>query len=165
MSNAKKGLQAVATLEASKGVLSLLVALAVHMLAGEDLQWVINNFVSQMHLNPAGYLTQLLVKESQHLSSTNLTLIEVGALVYTAIRFIEAYGLWHGMVWTEWFAFLSGAIYLPFEIYEMIVNFNALSVGVFVINIIVVWYMYTVLKAQRALHRNQAAETAAVNEE
>ncbi len=45
--------------------------------------------------------------------------------------------MWHGMVWTEWFAFISGTIYLPFEIYEMIVNFNVLSVGVFAINVAV----------------------------
>ncbi len=164
MSKAKKGLQAVATLEASKGVLSLIVGLGLHMLAGENLHLIISDLVAHLHLNPANYVTHMLLQESQSISSSNITLVEIGAFAYAAIRFIEAYGLWHGMVWTEWFAFISGTIYLPFEIYEMIVNFNVLSVGVFAINVAVVWYMYTILKSQRE-HHKQALNETQVSEE
>ena len=41
------------------------------------------------------------------------------ALTYSAIRFTEAYGLWRERRWAEWLSAVSGAIYLPFEIYEL----------------------------------------------
>ncbi|MFT6978268.1 MAG: uncharacterized membrane protein (DUF2068 family) [Shewanella psychromarinicola] len=66
------------------------------------------------------------------------------------MRFIEAYGLWHNMRWTQWFALLSGAIYLPFEFYEMMSHFSLLSVIVLLINLVVVMYMYFVLFPLRA---------------
>ncbi len=161
MSKAKRGVRAVAMLEASKGVLSLMVAIALHNLVGEDVQWMLRSVIAQLHLNPTGYVAHLLIEESQHLTASQLKLVEFGAFAYTAIRFIEAFGLWHGMVWTEWFAFLSGAIYIPFELYEMATNFNWLTTVIFVINVIVVWYMYTVLQSQRS----ERAKNAQMREE
>ena len=71
------------------------------------------------------------------------------------IRLIEAYGLWKGLVWTEWFALVSGAIYMPFEVYEILFHTSIVGVGVFVINVIVVWYMANLLLRQR---RNRTAQ-------
>jgi uncharacterized membrane protein (DUF2068 family) len=47
-------------------------------------------------------------------------------------------------------ALLSGAIYLPFEFYEMMSPFSLLSVIVLLINLVVVMYMYFVLFPLRA---------------
>ena len=69
----------------------------------------------------------------------------LGAAAYTLVRFIEAYGLWHNLRWTQWFALVSGAIYLPFELYEMVHHFNLLSVIVLLINLAIVLYMFRVL--------------------
>ncbi|MDE8603626.1 DUF2127 domain-containing protein [Marinomonas sp. RSW2] len=72
-----------------------------------------------------------------------------GALAYSLIRFVEAYGLWKGFIWTEWFALVTGAIYLPFEVYEIVFHTHILSISVFVLNIAVVWYMTHVLRSKR----------------
>ncbi len=40
-------------------------------------------------------------------------------MVYSGARSVEAYGLWFERRWAEWFALISGAIYLPVEIYEL----------------------------------------------
>jgi uncharacterized membrane protein (DUF2068 family) len=73
----------------------------------------------------------------------------IGAAAYTLIRFIEAYGLWHNLRWTQWFALVSGAIYLPLELYEVVNHFNLMSVVVLIINLLVVGYMYLVLFPRR----------------
>ncbi|MCZ7627423.1 MAG: DUF2127 domain-containing protein [Candidatus Methylomirabilis sp.] len=39
---------------------------------------------------------------------------------YASVRFVEAYGLWLERRWAEWFAAVSGGIYIPFEIYELL---------------------------------------------
>lgn len=139
------GLKAIALIEATKGLLALLVGIGAHELAGKNLQQVAERLVTHLHLNPASELPSAILNAVADVKSSNLALIAIGATVYSIIRFIEAYGLWHNYRWTEWFAFLSGAIYLPFEVYEIYVHQNLFSVVVLIFNLFVVGYMYTIL--------------------
>ena len=61
------------------------------------------------------------------------------------LGFIEAYGLWRGYRWTEWFALLSGAIYMPFEVYEAFTHSSLISLLVLVINTFIILYMLKVV--------------------
>ena len=53
-------------------------------------------------------------------TNTRLWLMAGFAALYATVRFTEAYGLWHGRRWAEWFAALSGAVYVPVELYELL---------------------------------------------
>lgn len=145
MTAVKKGIRAVALLEAFKGVVSLLVGLGIHALHGQNLKQLAESIVSHAHLNPASHLPSVFIHAAGSVSDGNMMLIAIGAFVYSMVRLVEAYGLWRELVWIEWFALLSGAIYLPFELYEVIFHFSVLSVGVFLINILVVWYLVHIL--------------------
>jgi uncharacterized membrane protein (DUF2068 family) len=68
-------------------------------------------------------------------------LVFFGVLVYAAIRFIEATGLWLEREWAEWFALLSGSMYLPWEIYELARRATAIKWIIFTINVIIVLYL------------------------
>tara|TARA_R110002050_G_scaffold9504_1_gene32948 strand:- start:90973 stop:91431 length:459 start_codon:yes stop_codon:yes gene_type:complete len=149
MPNKKGGLKAVAILEASKGLISLFVGLGIHELAGENSQKMLESLLGHLHLNPASHLPSILLHETGLVNNSNLTLIALGAIVYSVVRLVEAYGLWNGLAWTEWFALLSGAIYLPFEIYEVIAHMGSVSIIVLSINVAIVWYMYSLLMGSR----------------
>lgn len=150
MKHSDGGVRAVAVLEATKGLLALLVAIGLHVYTGQNLSALALELVRHLHLNPASHYTGIFISAVGSVSQSSLTLMAFGAAVYTSVRFIEAYGLWHNMRWTQWFALLSGAIYLPFELYEMIRHFSMLSVIVLLINLVVVMYMYFVLFPRRA---------------
>ncbi len=62
-------------------------------------------------------------------------------LTYCAVRFIEAWGLWNRRVWAEWFALLSGAMYLPWEILKIAERADWERIGVLLVNIVIVLYM------------------------
>ena len=149
MTSSKNGLKAIAVVEAFKGLLSLLVGFGIHALAGRNLQQVAESIVSHAHLNPASHFPSVFIQTASSISDSNINLIVIGALAYSLIRFVEAYGLWKGFVWTEWFALVTGAIYLPFEIYEIIFHTHTLTVCVFLLNVIVVCYMASVLYSKR----------------
>ncbi|MEH6464248.1 MAG: DUF2127 domain-containing protein [Shewanella psychromarinicola] len=150
MKHSNKGVHAVAVLEASKGLLSLLVAMGLHIYAGQNLSTLAIELVTHLHLTPASHYPGIFISAVGSVSQSSLTILALGAAAYTLVRFIEAYGLWHNMRWTQWFALLSGAIYLPFEFYEMMSHFSLLSVIVLLINLVVVMYMYFVLFPLRA---------------
>lgn len=149
MSNIKSGLRAVAVLEASKGIMALIAGLGIHQLAGKNIEHLLGSLFDRLHLNSAGHLPSLLLHDANFLNSSNLMLITIGVVVYSSIRLVEAYGLWNGLVWTEWFALLSGTIYLPFEVYEVIVHTGVLSILVLSINVAIVWYMYVLLRGNK----------------
>jgi uncharacterized membrane protein (DUF2068 family) len=54
-------------------------------------------------------------------------------------------------------ALISGALYLPFEIYKVAHRQSLLHIGILAVNLIVVLYMAYLLKTGRNSHRLPAA--------
>ena len=90
---------------------------------------------------PASHFPSIFISAASSVSDSKIIWLAIGALVYSIVRLIEAYGLWRNLVWTEWFALISGAIYLPFEMYEIVFHTSILGISIFLINVLVVRYM------------------------
>jgi len=154
------GLGVIAVLEACKGILALLIAVGLHALAGVNLHQETVQFFDYLHISPTNHYVDLAVQSVDKVTHTGLTVVTIIALGYAVIRFIEAYGLWHQLRWTEWFAFISGTIYLPFEVYELLQDANVITFGVLGINLTIVGYMYFVLKSGSGKHKIKKAVPA-----
>jgi hypothetical protein len=63
------------------------------------------------------------------------------ALLYAGVRFIEAYGLWRMKAWAAWLAIVSGAMYLPVEVFELLKHATFLKGSVLLINAGIVGYL------------------------
>ena len=144
-----KGLRVVALLEAFKGLLALAAAFELHKLAGRNVQQAFETMAAHLHLNPAVHLPGLLALDIHDLTDQDFTLVATGAAIYAVVRFVEAYGLWHALLWTEWFAIVSGSIYIPFEVYEVIFKTSWASVIALTVNIGIVWYIYSIVRGNR----------------
>ena len=77
----------------------------------------------------------LLIKPS------TLHLIAILLAVYAAIELCEAVGLWLLKRWGEYFAAVATAIFLPYEIHDIIDKVTALRVGFFTVNVAAVVYL------------------------
>ncbi|HWC15820.1 MAG TPA: DUF2127 domain-containing protein [Terriglobales bacterium] len=150
------GLRAVASLEMFKGILAIIGGIGLVTLLHRDIGDVAENIVEALHLNPAHRIAQAFLHLADRVDDSRIVAMICVAFAYALIRFIEAYGLWHARAWAEWFAIISGAAYLPWEIVEVakhvhhIVRWTVLGV-----NILVVLYMIYVrwdsLKRNRAI--------------
>jgi uncharacterized membrane protein (DUF2068 family) len=74
-------------------------------------------------------------------------------LGYALIRLVEAYGLWRGKHWAEWFAVISASIYLPLEYGNLAHRPTWLNAAVVVFNILLILYLAKLLVEQRAARR------------
>jgi uncharacterized membrane protein (DUF2068 family) len=136
-----KTLRAVALFEAAKGVLVLVGGFGLLSLGPKAIQQFAYHLIAHGHLNPAAHYPRIFIKLLDQATNTHLLFIAAGAVVYSIVRFVEAYGLWHGRRWAEWFAALSGAIYVPFEIMELNRQLSWLGFIALFMNVVIVGVM------------------------
>ncbi|NMW21035.1 MAG: DUF2127 domain-containing protein [Chlorobiaceae bacterium] len=139
-------LKVVALFEAFKGLLVLLAGVAIFSMMPQDIQASAEQLIRHLHLNPAHNIPRIFIEAAGHLTDSRLRFLALFALLYALMRFIEAYGLWFARRWAEWFALISGCVYLPVELFELAKGFTWLKIALVVINLMVVLYMAFVLK-------------------
>lgn len=134
-------LRTIALLEAAKGALVLLVGFGLLSLVHHDVQRAAEHLIAHTHLNPASRYPHIFIDVANQLTDTRLLLIAAGGGVYSLARFIEAYGLWYAKRWAQWFAAVSGGVYVPFELFELYERVNWLSLGALTLNLAIVAFM------------------------
>src|SRR6202000_2989526 len=125
--HAPVGLCTVAIFEAAKGLIVLIAGLGLLSLVHRDAQSIAEEIVRLMHLDAARRYPRIFIDSASSLNDARLWGLSGGALVYSTVRFVEAYGLWHERSWAEWFAVISASLYLPVEIVHLINNPGWLS--------------------------------------
>lgn len=139
--SSKAGLRTIAILEAVKGLFALLVALALLNNRHKDFGEAASNLVRDLHINPEWHYGRIFIEAADNLESGEVWKIASVAFGYSAMRIVEAYGLWKRRVWAEWFALISGAFYIPFEIYEVILRRSWLPWTLLSVNVLIVAYV------------------------
>jgi uncharacterized membrane protein (DUF2068 family) len=98
----------------------LIAGLGLLSLVHHDLQAVAERLVRYSHLDPAHHYPRIFIQAASHTNDSRLRSLAALALLYAAVRFVEAYGLWRVRVWAEWFAIIAGSVYIPVEVYELL---------------------------------------------
>ena len=141
----KYGLRTVAVLEALKGVAVLALCVVLLSLLHQDLNTVVDHLTEWLRLNPDSRVADWFYELADRTTGRGIWTAASVGLVYSVGRFVEGYGLWHQRGWAEWFAVISGAIYVPFEIFAMLAHPHWIRFIVLVINILVVLYILRIL--------------------
>jgi uncharacterized membrane protein (DUF2068 family) len=152
-SQSSESIKVVAIYEVVKGVGALLGALAL-WLWHQDLQrWLATATESwqQNFGQLLGAQVDSTVRIAQQASKNwPLFLLLIG--VYVSLRFIEAYGLWQDKTWAYWFSVVGYGIFIPIELYYLIVSpFDWFKLVIFVLNIIIVVVVYRNMKRKGLL--------------
>jgi uncharacterized membrane protein (DUF2068 family) len=109
----------------------------------KDLDDIADRIAEVLHVNPEGKLSNLFVELASHTTDRALWVLALGALVYAAVRWVEAYGLWQGREWAQWFELLSIALYLAPELDWLLRRPSWLKWGVLVTNLVIFVFMLT----------------------
>lgn len=136
-----KVLRAVASFELSKGLVVLAAGFGVLLLLHRDTSEIAQNLLRLLHISPDHRLHRLLMRSANRVTDKKLWSFAGVALIYSILRFVEAYGLWKARAWAEWIALISGAIYLPFEVVELIRRLSLFHLSLLIVNLAVVLYM------------------------
>jgi len=134
-------LRTVAIFELSKGIFVLLAGLGLLSVLKGDVRQTVEAFIGHFHMDPNDRYPRIFLDLASKITDTHLWMIASLVAVYVIIRFVEAYGLWRARPWAEWLAALSGSIYIPYEIFELIKHVNIWTVGTLVVNVAIVAFM------------------------
>ena len=147
--HAIRGIRIVSIFEGAKGLLVLLVGLGLLEFIHKDLHLAAEQIVRQFHLNPARHYPRIFIDAFNHVTDGQLLAMAFSALLYSAVRFVEAIGLWLQRQWAEWFGLLTGGLYIPVELLEITRGITWPKVTVLIVNIGVVGYLACILYQSR----------------
>ena len=155
------GLRGIAIFEAAKGMLALLLGIGLLSVRHKDLEQIASHILNFLHVNPDRRLHHEVIQAAGRVTSHGIWLFVFGIVVYALIRFAEAVGLWLERVWAEWFAIISGSLYLPWEIYELVRRQTWIRWLVLTINVVIVIYLVWIrIEMHKARQRSAGGQPA-----
>jgi uncharacterized membrane protein (DUF2068 family) len=142
-------LRTIALFEAAKGAVVLVAGLGLLQWVHHHAQHAVDDLVRHLHINPARSHPRIFQQIATHATDSQLTWLAIGALLYSAFRFVEAWGLWRHRRWAEWLALVSGGIYLPFELYEFLRTLHWAAGVVLAVNVLIVAILLVRLRREK----------------
>jgi uncharacterized membrane protein (DUF2068 family) len=151
------GLRTIASYEAAKGLLVLVAGMGLLRLVHRDVQEMGEDLVRHFHLSPSSRYPHIFLELTAKVTDTWLWALALGSVLYAGLRFAEAYGLWRGRRWAEWLGAVSGAIYVPFELVELVRKATVLRAASLLVNLLVVGYLLWDLRRRPRLPAGSSA--------
>jgi uncharacterized membrane protein (DUF2068 family) len=139
------GLRVVAVFEAAKGLIVFAAGLGLFHLVHRDVGEAAEHLVRLLHLDVDKKYPRIFIEAAARIDDSHLRMLACLALLYSAVRLVEGYGLWRDRRWAEWFGAVSGAVYLPLEVYKLWEGVTWLHAGILLVNCIVVFYLTQLL--------------------
>ena len=140
----------VAVIEALKGAIALVAGFGFTRLVHHDVERTAEALIDRLHLDASRKFPHIFLQLAANANDAQLWALAALAASYAALRFAEAYGLWHSRRWGEWIAAVSGGIYVPVEIYELLHRVTWIRVTALFLNVAIVAYMCYLLWRQSA---------------
>jgi uncharacterized membrane protein (DUF2068 family) len=154
--------RSIALVEGGKGVLVLIAGLGLLGLVHHDVGAIAQALVRDAHLNPASHLPRIFIEASGKVDDHRILFLARFAMAYSALRLVEAWGLWHLKPWGEWLGALVGGVYLPFEVRLLYHQFTMLHLLVFVGNLLIVGYLVWHIVLRRRRERTSRFEAGGI---
>jgi uncharacterized membrane protein (DUF2068 family) len=124
-----------------------MIGLSALLLMRQDVWVIAESLLALLHISTDRHSAQLFLDFADSVTEARLWTAVWLALIYSALRFTEAYGLWKERVWAEWVALTSGALLLPLEIHGLMRGITVVRTVIFLGNIAVVVFMLYLIRA------------------
>ena len=148
--SSQRALRLVALMEAVKGVIVFGAGFGLLALLHRDVRHIAESLVTRLHIDPENHFAGIFLSAAGRLTDARLWAFAALALLYSALRWAEAWGLWFHRRWAEWLGVVGGAIYLPIEVYELWEKPSPIRLATLTLNLVVVVYLSRTLRQGRA---------------
>ena len=142
---AAKGLKPIALVKAFRGTMSFGIGISIVLSSksADPFSWAEHSSIVQLKAIP---LFDAAIKWITSFSKDQILTLGFLAFGLGLIRWTEAAGIWNNKRWGANLAVMTGAVYMPFEIKELVLSFSWLMTLVLIINTLIVAYLIYVLR-------------------
>jgi uncharacterized membrane protein (DUF2068 family) len=141
----------------TKGVLLLMGAVSVYLLANQNLPDMFDQFIRWMHLDPEGRFFSAIGDQLDTVTPRNVHVVASWMFLYSLFLLVGGTGLALRARWAVWLAIGESAFFIPIEIFELIrrhtpegearvhAMFAHPKIGIAIVlavNVMIVWYLF-----------------------
>jgi uncharacterized membrane protein (DUF2068 family) len=150
------GLFLIGLFKLVKGLLVLALGIGVLKLINKDVDMLFLELITRLHIDAEHRFIQKVLARLSLIDNHTLEAIATVSLIFASLLLLEGFGLIFQKLWAEYLTVAETAIFIPFEIYEIIRHATVTKVSILTINIaIVVYLLLAILRkslARKALH-------------
>ena len=136
-------------MEAIKGFIVFGAGFGLLSLLHRDVRRIAESLVTRLHIDPERHFAGIFLNAAARVTDVHLWALAALAVAYSALRWIEAWGLWFERRWASWLGAASGAVYVPIEVYELCRRPGAIKAVTLALNVAVVGYLIWTLRRDR----------------
>jgi len=141
-----KGLLLIGSYKLLEGLLLAAVGVGLLNLLHRDVAALVIHWVHVLRVDPDNRYIHRLLARIFAVSPKQLRELSVGTFFYAAVRLTEGTGLLLRKRWAEYLTVIMTAVFIPLEVYELVRHYTTLKLGVFVLNVAILWYLISGLR-------------------
>jgi uncharacterized membrane protein (DUF2068 family) len=121
-------------------------AVGVHGLSHAEAQQRLVWWLGHNAMSPHAHLLQHLAEWLAGVEPRRIELAAGAAFFYALLYAVEGWGLWRGRSWAIWVTVVATGLFVPFEIWAIVLHPTAVSVGALVFNLAILAYLVFALR-------------------
>jgi uncharacterized membrane protein (DUF2068 family) len=98
--------------------------------------------VDRLRLDPDNEHIHRLISRIFRVTPRQLKELSAGTFLYAGLYMTEGIFLLRGKRWAEYVTVVSTALFIPLELYELYHRFTWPRIGILLVNIATVWYLW-----------------------
>ncbi len=139
------GLFLIGLFKLAKGALFVALGIGMLKLVDKDIDDLLRNIISKLHIDAEHEFLHHTLLRLDLISNHTLKELSTLSFVFALLLFIEAIGLLWKKVWAQYLTVAETALFIPFEIYEMIRHTTLTKTVIMTINIAIVTFLVFVI--------------------
>ena len=124
-----------------KGLLLILISVKGMSLMNRDLHQVVDQLISEFNLDVDRSVIGNTLKRVGMINGHQLLFISLAVFLYGVLDLVEGYGLHKRKKWAEYLTVFATALFIPFEVYELIAKITVVRTGALILNILIVIFL------------------------
>ncbi len=151
------GFRVIGTMKLASGLAALAFGLGILHVFGHDPGPRLERAVSHLGLDPHNDIIHSVISRLTGIDRTRLRTVEAGTFLYALLHLIEGIGLILERDWAGYLVVIVSSSLIPFEIYEILKNTNALRITLLIVNVAIVIYLIANLRKKPFTTANRTA--------
>jgi uncharacterized membrane protein (DUF2068 family) len=135
------GLRLIIIWKAIKAVVLFALGIVAFAVVHRDIQALASSFVAWLGIDAGRPLVEKILTKLAGLTPKRITLIGIGAVIYSCVLASQSWGLHRRKRWAEWLTVGVTSSLIPIEVYELIHRASIGKLVALIVNIAVVMYL------------------------